>query len=94
MENPEKVLNIASPSKLLENKQDSAARNFYKSLESIEELGNVPKRSFSNQTESLKYQLLYSKYYQELVDQYEGKQYSTQEFESYIIEAYLRRKNK
>ena len=94
MDNPEAVLGIKPDTAAIESDKTKETRKLFDYLESKEKLNSVPRKTFSVQTNSVRNQILYDQYYTELLNQYEGTNYKTKEFESYIIETYLRRKEK
>lgn len=94
LENPEALLGIKTQVRAIENKNDQEMRHWYNYLENKERLLNIPKKAFSTNINSMHYQLLYDQYYNELLNIYEGTVYKNIDFENYIIESYLRRRNK
>lgn len=78
----------------IENKTDADTRKFFNHLESKEGLTNSPKKMYSTNVNSVSHNVLYNQYYQELLEIYEGTAFKNPEFEAYIIETYLRRKDK
>lgn len=92
LENPQSLLTFNS------DKYDTQKNNLFtnnrKSHRLSEGTTNVPHKAFSVAQGSSNYQHLYNEYYQEILQLYEGLTYKTPEFESIIIESYLRRKIK
>ena len=94
LENPQQYLGDTSATAALYSGEDASNKNFYKYLNTKENLTVVPKKAFSTSSSSLSNNILYSQFYNELVEEYEGAKYNNPEFETYIIESYLRRKEK
>jgi len=93
---------VKNPQNILEkrshafNNQDGHVSDgkLYASNKGNNILNSVPHKSFSMQNGSTDYKQLYNQYYREINELYEGNTFKTPDFESYVIESYLRRKQK
>lgn len=91
---PQRQLGTGLNNQALLPNNESKSRDFYRHLVDKEGTSTVPKKAFSTSTGSLTNSVLYSQYYNELVEAYDGARYNSPEFENYIIESFLRRKEK
>lgn len=92
LQNPTKHFGMYKNPAALENETD--LKKSYQGQEIKEGLNAVPRKTFSTQNHSLQYNALYEQYYNELTEIYEGHTFKNPTFEAYIIETFLRRKEK